>query len=130
MPTPPTDEATPPVKCPLCSSAFVRIWEAGQTAKYTCGTEWCLKEHKPYGVGVVCGMKLHAANARLLAVKQAADGLLKIAKDARNELQEIEMNGDLSRCCVPLPELVQTLGDRMVAVDTALAACKEQEAGE
>jgi hypothetical protein len=40
------------------------------------------------------------------------------------------MNGDLSRCCVPLPELVQTLGDRMVAVDTALAACKEQEAGD
>jgi hypothetical protein len=102
MPTPPTDEATPPVKCPLCSSAFVRIWEAGQTAKYTCGTEWCLKEHKPYGVGVVCGMKLHAANARLLAVKQAAE--------------EVCRTGELRITLEPIK-----------ALRAALAACNEQE---
>jgi hypothetical protein len=99
-----TDEATPPVKCPLCSSAFVRIWEAGQTAKYTCGTEWCLKENKPYGVGFVCGMKLHAAHARLLAVKQAAERFV---------------NADAADTYAAILDL-----------RAALAACHEKEAGE
>jgi hypothetical protein len=107
-----TDEATPPVKCPLCSSAFVRIWEAGQTAKYTCGTEWCLKENKPYGVGFVCGMKLHAAHARLLAVKQAAE-----------RLKAIHDGGEVEDNIVPLMEAEDALW-------AALAACNEQEAGE